>query len=84
MALVAAIKFAQRFGHGAQVGQEPAQDLGAGDGHAWPKLRSRLRSMACTEHPPVVMKRMKISRVWTAHTRVPFTGVGRWVVLLVG
>jgi hypothetical protein len=29
--------FVQRFGHGAQVGQEPAQDLRAADGHAWAK-----------------------------------------------
>jgi hypothetical protein len=38
MALVGAIVFPQRFGQGAQVGQEPAQCLRAGDGHAWSKV----------------------------------------------
>lgn len=35
VALVGAVVFAQRFGQGAQVDQEPAQCLRAGDGHTW-------------------------------------------------
>jgi hypothetical protein len=44
VALVGAIVFAQRLGHGAQVGQEPAQDLRAGDGHAGAKRAMPARS----------------------------------------
>jgi hypothetical protein len=36
-ALVGAVELFERHGQGAQVGQEPAQRLWAGDGHAWAK-----------------------------------------------